>query len=68
MSDDLLARAASQDKPMHLIEGTNHMSLYDKQPYVDEAEAASTPSTQPSPTIECGLSAGLGGGRQIASS
>ncbi|WP_167361026.1 hypothetical protein [Pseudomonas citronellolis] len=53
---------------MHLIEGANHMSLYDKQPYVDEAEAAPTPSTQPSPTIECGLSARLGGGRQIASS
>ncbi|GBL58933.1 MULTISPECIES: alpha/beta hydrolase [Pseudomonas] len=37
MSDDLLARTASQDKHMHLIEGANHMSLYDKQPYVDEA-------------------------------
>ncbi|MCP1647944.1 alpha/beta hydrolase [Pseudomonas nitroreducens] len=37
MSDDLLARAASGDKHMHLIEGANHMSLYDKQPYVDEA-------------------------------
>ncbi|HBP5515959.1 alpha/beta hydrolase [Pseudomonas aeruginosa] len=37
MSDDLLARAASSDKHMHLIEGANHMSLYDKQPYVDEA-------------------------------
>ena len=37
MSDDLLARAASRDKQMHLIEGANHMSLYDKQPYVDEA-------------------------------
>ncbi|MGI3131092.1 alpha/beta hydrolase [Halopseudomonas pachastrellae] len=37
MSDDLLARAASTDKHMHLIEGANHMSLYDQQPYVDEA-------------------------------
>lgn len=37
MSDDLLARAASSDKSMHLIEGANHMSLYDKQPYVNEA-------------------------------
>ncbi|HBN8522166.1 alpha/beta hydrolase [Pseudomonas aeruginosa] len=36
MSDDLLARAASGDKHLHLIEGANHMSLYDKQPYVDE--------------------------------
>ncbi|MGE8065109.1 alpha/beta hydrolase [Pseudomonas sp. NPDC089569] len=37
MSDDLFSRAASNDKHMHLIEGANHMSLYDKQPYVDEA-------------------------------
>ncbi|MCU7645650.1 alpha/beta hydrolase [Pseudomonas piscis] len=37
MSDDLLSRAASNDKHVHLIEGANHMSLYDKQPYVDEA-------------------------------
>ncbi|WDY55868.1 alpha/beta hydrolase [Pseudomonas sp. PSKL.D1] len=37
MSDDLLVRAASSDKHMHLIEGANHMSLYDKQPYVNEA-------------------------------
>ncbi|MBC9251576.1 hypothetical protein A9179_14990 [Pseudomonas alcaligenes] len=40
MSDDLLARAASTDKQMHVIEGANHMSLYDKQPYVNEAVAA----------------------------
>lgn len=37
MSDDLLARAASGDKQMHVIDGANHMSLYDKQPYVNEA-------------------------------
>lgn len=37
MSDDLLARAASTDKQMHVIDGANHMSLYDKQPYVNEA-------------------------------
>lgn len=37
MSDDLLARAASSDKHLHLIQGANHMSLYDKQPYVNEA-------------------------------
>ncbi|HEX4547953.1 alpha/beta hydrolase [Pseudomonas sp.] len=37
MSDDLLARAASTDKHLHLIQGANHMSLYDKQPYVNEA-------------------------------
>lgn len=37
MSDDLLARAASQDKAMHVVEGANHMSLYDVPKYVDEA-------------------------------
>lgn len=37
MSDDLLARAASGDKQLHVIDGANHMSLYDKQPYVNEA-------------------------------
>lgn len=37
MSDDLLARAASQDKAMHIVEGANHMSLYDVPNYVDEA-------------------------------
>ncbi|WP_025602110.1 alpha/beta hydrolase [Burkholderia sp. WSM2230] len=37
MSDDLLARAASQDKQMHVVEGANHMSLYDVPKYVDEA-------------------------------
>nr|WP_265533590.1 alpha/beta hydrolase [Pseudomonas saponiphila] len=39
MSDDLLARAASGDKQMHVIEGANHMSLYDQQSYVSEAVA-----------------------------
>lgn len=37
MSDDLLARAASQNKQLHIIEGANHMSLYDVPDYVDEA-------------------------------
>ncbi|MBD9383394.1 alpha/beta hydrolase [Achromobacter sp. ACM02] len=37
MSDDLLARAASADKRMHVVEGANHMSLYDVPKYVDEA-------------------------------
>lgn len=37
MSDDLLARAASTDKAMHIVEGANHMSLYDGKSYVDEA-------------------------------
>ncbi|MBX3232633.1 MAG: alpha/beta hydrolase [Labilithrix sp.] len=37
MSDDLLARAASKDKTLHLVEGADHMDLYDVQKYVDEA-------------------------------
>jgi fermentation-respiration switch protein FrsA (DUF1100 family) len=37
MSDDLFARAASDDKHFHVVEGANHMDLYDGQKYVDEA-------------------------------
>lgn len=43
MSDDLLARAASQDKQMHIVEGANHMSLYDVPQYVDEAVSVLAP-------------------------
>ncbi|MGH8855881.1 MAG: alpha/beta hydrolase [Telluria sp.] len=43
MSDDLLARAASKDKQMHVVEGANHMSLYDVPKYVDEAVAKLAP-------------------------
>lgn len=37
MSDELLARAASADKDLHVVEGANHMDLYDVEPCVDEA-------------------------------
>ncbi|NIF07113.1 alpha/beta hydrolase [Chryseobacterium sp. Tr-659] len=37
MSDDLLERAASSDKKKYLVEGANHMSLYDRENYVNEA-------------------------------
>ncbi|MGX2996092.1 alpha/beta hydrolase [Streptomyces sp. JNUCC 64] len=37
MSDDLLARAASQDKTLHVVEGANHMELYDGEKEVAEA-------------------------------
>lgn len=37
MSDDLLERAASTDKRKYTIEGANHMSLYDRENYVNEA-------------------------------
>ena len=37
MSDDLMERAASTDKRKYVIEGANHMSLYDRENYVNEA-------------------------------
>lgn len=37
MSDDLIARAASTDKMLHIVEGADHMDLYDVPRYVDEA-------------------------------
>ncbi|MGB3434333.1 alpha/beta hydrolase [Achromobacter sp.] len=37
MSDDLIARAASADKMLHIVEGADHMDLYDVPRYVDEA-------------------------------
>ncbi|VWC80485.1 alpha/beta hydrolase [Burkholderia lata] len=43
MSDDLLARAASADKHLHVVEGANHMSLYDVPQYVDEAVSVLAP-------------------------
>lgn len=46
MSDDLHARAASQDKHFHIVEGANHMSLYDVPRYVDEAVAVLAPFFQ----------------------
>lgn len=46
MSDDLLARAASKDKALHVVEGANHMSLYDVPNYVDEAASVLAPFFQ----------------------
>jgi uncharacterized protein len=43
MSDDLLARAASTDKHLHVVEGANHMSLYDVPHHVDEAVSVLAP-------------------------
>lgn len=42
MSDDLYKRAASKDKHFHVVEGANHMSLYDVAKYVDEAVSVLT--------------------------
>ncbi|MCE4060358.1 alpha/beta hydrolase [Pandoraea sputorum] len=46
MSDDLLARAASKDKSMHIVKGANHMTLYDVPQHVDEAVANLAPFFQ----------------------
>lgn len=43
MSDDLFQRAASQDKNFHVVDGANHMSLYDVTQYVDEAVSVLAP-------------------------
>lgn len=43
MSDDLFNRAASTDKHLHVVEGANHMSLYDVPKYVDEAVSVLAP-------------------------
>ena len=46
MSDDLIARAASQDKTLHVVEGADHMDLYDVPKYVDEAVSKLAPFFQ----------------------
>ncbi|WP_226581567.1 alpha/beta hydrolase [Acuticoccus sediminis] len=43
MSDDLFDRAASTDKNFHVVEGSNHMQLYDGAQYVEEAAAVLAP-------------------------
>jgi fermentation-respiration switch protein FrsA (DUF1100 family) len=43
MSDDLIARAASKDKNLYVVEGSDHMDLYDVPKYVDEAVSQLAP-------------------------
>jgi uncharacterized protein len=43
MSDDLYQRAASTKKQFHVVEGANHMQLYDVPQYVDEAVSVLAP-------------------------
>ncbi|PNE02117.1 hypothetical protein A15D_02329 [Alcanivorax sp. MD8A] len=43
MSDDLFNRVASTDKSFHVVEGANHMSLYDRDNYVNEAVSVLAP-------------------------
>ena len=37
MSDDLMRRAGTKDKRMYVVEGANHMSMYDGETYINEA-------------------------------
>jgi fermentation-respiration switch protein FrsA (DUF1100 family) len=46
MSEDLLARAASTNTRLHIVDGANHMSLYDVPQYVDEAVSELVPFFQ----------------------
>lgn len=43
MSDDLMERAASGDKKMHIVEGANHMDLYDGEAEISEAISVLAP-------------------------
>lgn len=43
MSDDLINRAASTDKTKYVIEGANHMTLYDSEKEVNEAVSQLAP-------------------------
>lgn len=43
MSDDLLKRAASKDKNLHVVKGSNHMDLYDGEKYIAEAVSVLAP-------------------------
>ncbi|WP_086480394.1 alpha/beta hydrolase [Oceanospirillum sanctuarii] len=43
MSEDLMTRAASEDKQLIIVDGANHMSLYDQPTYVAQAVEALAP-------------------------
>ena len=48
MSDNLLERAASSDKRMHVVEGANHMDMYDGENEISEAIGELAPFFQKS--------------------
>lgn len=52
MSDDLFNRAASTDKQFHVIDGANHMDLYDGKSQVDEAVSTLAPFFQKHLTLK----------------
>lgn len=43
MSDDMIARAASADKKMHIVKGANHMDMYDGEREIGEAVSVLAP-------------------------
>lgn len=43
MSEALLAHATSTDKTLHVVDGANHMSLYDVPQYVNESVSQLAP-------------------------
>lgn len=43
MSDDLMERAASNDKHLHIVDGANHMNLYDGEAEIAEAISVLAP-------------------------
>lgn len=43
MSDDLMERAASGDKTMHIVEGANHMDMYDGESEISDAISVLAP-------------------------
>ena len=43
MSDNLMERAASTDKTMHIVDGANHMDLYDGQEEIESAISVLAP-------------------------
>lgn len=43
MSDDLMKRACTENKKKYIVEGANHMKLYDIPKYVDEAVSQIVP-------------------------
>lgn len=43
MSDDLMKRAGTNNKQMYIVEGANHMKMYDIPQYLDEAVAQLAP-------------------------
>lgn len=46
MSEDLLSRAASSDKQLHIVNGANHMDLYDGEREMSEALSVLVPFFQ----------------------